>query len=250
MGLFQHKMPANNSGDTEVSDSEQHFFDEYFREELRNHGRWYFEKIISENGSAFKKDLDATVERVNSEAKEYLTKQIDIMLERIGENLTTHVTSKMDEQISQHNKAIKEAQDKALEEIHDSVTSLREQHKSFTEKLEKNVAEQEERTTSAIAQYDARMTAMKEAQDAAIESINQSTQTLKERQQEMAERLEANVTKQESMLVDAFQENMARTVEHYLLDALGDQYDLKAQLPAIIKQLEENKQAIMDDVRL
>lgn len=250
MGLFQHKMPANTSGDKEVSDSQQHFFDEYFREELRNHGRWYFEKIITENGALFKKELDTTVERVDSEAKEYLTKRIDIMLERIGESLTTHVTSKIDEQISQHNKAIKEAQEKALEEIHESVTTLREQHKQFTETLEKSVCEQEERTNNAIAQYDARMKAMKEAQDSAIESINQSTQALKERQNEMAERLETNVTKQEALLVDAFQENMARTVEHYLLDALGDQYDLKAQLPAIIKQLEDNKQAIVDDVKL
>ena len=43
---------------------------------------------------------------------------------------------------------------------------------------------------------------------------------------------------------------MAAIVERYLLGALGDQYDLKAQLPAIIKQMEENKQAIADDMKL
>ena len=43
---------------------------------------------------------------------------------------------------------------------------------------------------------------------------------------------------------------MARIIEHYLLEALGDQYDLKAQLPAIIQQLETNKQAIVDDMKL
>ena len=43
---------------------------------------------------------------------------------------------------------------------------------------------------------------------------------------------------------------MAQVVEHYLLGALGDQYDVKAQLPSIIKQLEDNKQVIVDDMKL
>lgn len=52
------------------------------------------------------------------------------------------------------------------------------------------------------------------------------------------------------MLVDAFEQNMAQIIEHYLLGALGDQYDLKAQLPSIIKQMQDNKQAIVDDMKL
>jgi hypothetical protein len=43
---------------------------------------------------------------------------------------------------------------------------------------------------------------------------------------------------------------MAQIVEHYLLGALGDQFDMKAQLPSILQQLEENKQAIVDDMKL
>ena len=62
--------------------------------------------------------------------------------------------------------------------------------------------------------------------------------------------LQKNVADQQNMLVDSFQDNMAAIVENYLLGALGDQYDLKAQLPAIIKQMEDNKQAIVDDMRL
>jgi hypothetical protein len=250
MGLFQQKQPSKKSADEEISDREQHFFDEYFREELRNHGRWYFEKVISENGALFKKELDATVERVDGELKEYLTKQVNIMVDQIGTDLKDHVTSKIDEQVTEHSKAMKEAQDAAMDEINKSVSSLREQHQQLSESLVSSVAEQEERTKTAISEYDARMTAMKEAQDAALESINQSAQALKERQQTLTDQLEKNVLEQESSLVGAFEENMARTIEHYLLEALGDQYDLKAQLPAIIQQMEENKQAIVDDMKL
>jgi hypothetical protein len=56
--------------------------------------------------------------------------------------------------------------------------------------------------------------------------------------------------KQEEALINGFESNMARIIEQYLLGALGDQYDLKAQLPSIIGQMEANKQAIVDDMKL
>ena len=43
---------------------------------------------------------------------------------------------------------------------------------------------------------------------------------------------------------------MAKIIEHYVLLSLGDQFDLKAQLPYIIKQMETNKQNIIEDMRL
>ncbi len=62
--------------------------------------------------------------------------------------------------------------------------------------------------------------------------------------------LEMSINKQQTILVDAFQQNMARIIEHYLLTAVGEKYDLKAQLPSIIQQMEANKQAIVDDMKL
>jgi hypothetical protein len=91
---------------------------------------------------------------------------------------------------------------------------------------------------------------MKEAQDAALKWLNQSAQALNDQYQTINTTLQKNVAAQQEMLVSGFQSNMAAIVEHYLLGALGDQYDLKAQLPAIIKQMEENKQAIADDMKL
>ena len=47
MGLFHHKQSKKDSGADD--ENQDQFFDEYFREELRNRGRWYFEKVITEN---------------------------------------------------------------------------------------------------------------------------------------------------------------------------------------------------------
>ncbi len=57
MGLFKHTQDPKNQSSDELLNEEEHFFDEYFREELRNHGRWYFEKVINENGELFKREI-------------------------------------------------------------------------------------------------------------------------------------------------------------------------------------------------
>jgi hypothetical protein len=54
----------------------------------------------------------------------------------------------------------------------------------------------------------------------------------------------------EAALLKVFEENMAKIIENYVLQAVGEQFDLKAQLPAIIAQLEANKQSIMEDMKL
>ena len=73
---------------------------------------------------------------------------------------------------------------------------------------------------------------------------------MQEQQQQLSAMLQQGIAKQQEMMITTFEDNMAQIVEHYLLGALGDQYDMKAQLPSIIKQMEENKQAIADDMKL
>lgn len=104
--------------------------------------------------------------------------------------------------------------------------------------------------SSVFEQNMARMTATKDVQDAALVSLNESAKAVKEQYQQLTATLQANVASQETMLVTVFEQNMAQIIEHYLLGALGDQYDLKAQLPSIIHQMETNKQAIVDDMKL
>jgi len=95
-----------------------------------------------------------------------------------------------------------------------------------------------------------RFAGVKEAQDSALAALNQGVADLQELHKQLSENLEKQVAAQEDALVKTFEENMARVVEHYLLNALGDSFDLKSQLPQIIKQLESNKQAIVDDIKL
>ncbi|MGB4761886.1 MAG: hypothetical protein WBP12_00850 [Candidatus Saccharimonas sp.] len=247
MGLFHHKQQTPTDGD---ENSQEHFFDEYFREELRNHGRWYFEKVINENGELFKNDLQATVQQVNLELKDHITSQLDAAITQLNTELKDHVTKQIDEQLVSRAKVMQEAQDQALKALTDSAAALQEHHKHLSETLEKNVADQDALLHNVFEENKTRITSMTDAQDAALETLKHSIQTLQEQYQATATALQKGVDDQKAMLMNSFQDNMAQVVEHYLLGALGDQYDLKSQLPSIIKQLEANKQAMVDDINL
>jgi len=250
MALFQHKNSPKKSSNDDIIAAEEHFFDEYFREELRNHGRWYFEKVINENGELFKRDLEETIKQVNIELKEHVTAQLDEAIKQVNTELKEHVTKQLEDQFVEYSKSLKSAQDDALKSVVESSKKLQEQHEKLRTELEKNVNDQQDILHAAFDENKAQITAMKDAQEAALKWLNQSAQAMHDQYQQMTSTLQKNVTDQENMLVDSFEDRMAAVVEQYLLGALGDQYDIKAQMPAIIRQLEENKQAIADDLKL
>lgn len=247
MVLFRgkKKSPAD-----ETAAAEQRFFDENFREELRNHGRWYFEKIISENGALFKQELDATVAQINDDLKEHATKRLDDALAQVNEDIKEHVTKQLDEKFAEHSQAMKDAQDAALQSITNGAQALQEQHQQLATQLQKTIAEQESMLVGVFEENKTQITKMKDTQSLALQWLAQSVKALQEQHQQLTTELQKNVAEQESMLVGVFEQNMARIIEHYLVSALGDQYDLKAQLPSIIKQMEANKQAMADDMKL
>lgn len=248
MGLF-HKQKKGLT-DEEAAELEGHFLDENFREELRNHGRLYFEKVINENASLFKEDLDATIVQVNNELKDHVIGRLDASISRINIELKEHITTQLDSQFSQYGTILKEAQDQALQSLNDSAHAVEDEHRKLSESLQKSIANQRVMATNLFDENMAEMTKVKEAQAQALESLNQSVSAVKEQYEELSTTLQENVKKQEEVLVGAFENNMAQVIEHYLLGALGDQYDLKAQLPSIMHQMEANKEAIIGDMKL
>jgi uncharacterized protein YbjQ (UPF0145 family) len=92
--------------------------------------------------------------------------------------------------------------------------------------------------------------AMKEAQELALSTLQKTASDIEAQRQQMVATLEKDAHEREAKVMKAYEENMAKIVEHYVMQALGDQFDLKAQLPYIIAQMEANKQNIAEDMRL
>lgn len=231
MGLLKRKQePHKKPPIDEKSDGVQHFFDGYFME-LRERGRTYFDKIVEEKATQFKEDLAATVSKVNEELKDHLTKQID-------------------EQIAENGKIMKDAQEVALQALNKGIHDFQEQQKLLNTALQQNIAAQQAAIGTMFDDNKSQIEAMKSAQSTALQSLNNTVAALQEQQQQLIAALQKNIASQEALIIGSFEQNMAQVVEHYLLGALGDQFDLKAQLPSIIQQMEQNKQVMMDDMKL
>lgn len=92
--------------------------------------------------------------------------------------------------------------------------------------------------------------AMHEAQSLALGSLQKTAQDIETQRLALAQAMQKDVAEREQALLKVYEDNMSKIVEHYVLQALGNQFDLKSQLPFIIKEMEANKQAIMEDMRL
>jgi len=88
-----------------------------------------------------------------------------------------------------------------------------------------------------------------DAKDLALNTI-QKTQAVMEQQREVLQKqMTEQADKEKAQLLAHFEKNMADIINHYILAAIGDEIDLTNQLDFIFKNLEENKKAIIEDIK-
>jgi hypothetical protein len=86
------------------------------------------------------------------------------------------------------------------------------------------------------------------AKDLALDTI-QKTQDVIEQQRVVLEKQMSEMAQAEKeRQIKHFQDNMAEIVNHYILAAIGNEIDLTAQLEYIFQYLEENKDALLEDI--
>jgi hypothetical protein len=88
-----------------------------------------------------------------------------------------------------------------------------------------------------------------DAKDLAIESIQKTTDAISEQRQLLSQQVQEEIKAETQQLLEHFEANMADIVNHYIMAAVGNQIDLNDQLEYILGNLEQNKQAIIEDVR-
>lgn len=87
-----------------------------------------------------------------------------------------------------------------------------------------------------------------DAKQMAVDSIEKTNAAIDEQRRLLGEQLIAQVADEKARLLLKFEVDMARVVNHYVLDAIGNQIDLSDQLNYIISELEANKKQILKDI--
>ncbi len=88
-----------------------------------------------------------------------------------------------------------------------------------------------------------------DAKQIALESIEKTTATIDQQRTFLQQQMTAQVDAQKKKIVETFDKEMARIVNHYILRSIGSQIDLTDQLEYILTELEANKAAIIEDIQ-
>ncbi len=88
-----------------------------------------------------------------------------------------------------------------------------------------------------------------DAKQLAIDSIQKTQSTIEQQRELLTQQLSEQLSAEKSRSLSRFESHMADIVNHYVLEAVGEQIDLSEQLDFILSQMERNKEAIIKDIR-
>lgn len=86
------------------------------------------------------------------------------------------------------------------------------------------------------------------AKDLAVDALKKTQETVEQQRTELAQKLHEELVNEKKMLLEKFEENMGQVVNHYILEAIGGELDISDQMEYIYQHLEDNKQAILEDI--
>lgn len=87
------------------------------------------------------------------------------------------------------------------------------------------------------------------AKELALKSIQKTQEAIEQQRALLEEQLSVQAEKEKVRIVEKFESNMADVINHYLLAAIGNEIDLSSQMDYIFQNLEENKEAIVADIK-
>lgn len=87
-----------------------------------------------------------------------------------------------------------------------------------------------------------------DAKQLAIDSIQKTNAAIDEQRAVMGAQVQKEIVAEKQQMVQRFEQNMTDIINHYVLAAIGNQIDLNDQLEFILADIEQNKQAIIEDI--
>jgi hypothetical protein len=88
-----------------------------------------------------------------------------------------------------------------------------------------------------------------DAKQIALDSIEKTVATIEQQRQFLEQQMKSETDAQKEHLVARFEKEMARIVNHYVLQAIGNQIDVSEQMDFILAEMQNNKQAIIEDIK-
>ncbi|MDO8591734.1 MAG: hypothetical protein Q7R60_02300 [bacterium] len=88
-----------------------------------------------------------------------------------------------------------------------------------------------------------------DAEQLAVDSIEKTVTTIEQQRMLLESQMQNQAEVQRNQIIVRFEAQMAGIVNHYIMQAIGNQIDLSDQLEFILGELESNKVAIIEDIK-
>ena len=88
-----------------------------------------------------------------------------------------------------------------------------------------------------------------DAKQLAIDSIQKTNQAIEDQRQVLSEQVKQQIDAEKAQFIRRFEDNTADILNHYIMQAIGNQINLSDQLEYIIGELETNKEAMLEDIK-
>lgn len=145
---------------------------------------------------------------------------------------------------------IQSEQANLLEQLREKGSTVNAEVEGLVGSLRQSVNDQANKLHEVYQENTASVEKTRQSQSEMLNSLTQTTKALESQYEQLSELLDKSIVDQKTMVAEVINDNMARIVEHYLIGALGEQSNLREQLPSIIEQMEQSKQAMVDDMKL
>ncbi len=126
-GAYQNRIDA-------VQKEAEKVFTDEFREELKNRGRLYFEKIINENAMFLKQDLGLTASQLN-------------------EYMQTSLRKVLNEEFDKYKLSIQDAKEAALGAITKTQTAMDQQREAMQKELKTQLEQEKQRRIAKLDEH-------------------------------------------------------------------------------------------------
>lgn len=99
-------------------------------------------------------------------------------------------------------------------------------------------------------EFSAYQQTIKDVEQMAAESINATVTASQQLQKELDQQLREEAEARKAQMIDSFQASLAEIASVYITQAIGEQIDLKQQLPFILRQIESKQEDMRKDLWL
>lgn len=167
MALFGKKKQSKPLTPDEVAARDSAVFDEPYRQDLRERGRHYFNRVMDDNTIAFKQALNDVTGQVATELNNYMHDRLDETITRIDSD----VAKKLDERLQKYDAAVKDAQDQAVQSLNRNAHALYERYRQLEQSFQLVVTNQQSLMNSLYEKNKSRLTEARNAQDETLKEV-------------------------------------------------------------------------------